>query len=162
MIEFNGEFSEKSKRYLLKENAILGFVVSLILALFVTGIVVTIAIIYSLWIILLFLIVFVLLVVLVTLAPYIQRKRTLELIVPTKIIINQDAKYIQVYYRNSVIIEKKLSKIKKVIDEGKCYYIKLKFPKIDGFLCQKDLLVDGTIEEFEELLQGKIVRKTTK
>ena len=159
MIVFSGEFSEESKRYVLKQNARIGLLVSSISALIATVIVVTIAIIYSLWLILLFLIIFALLVMLATLTPYIQRKRILKLIVPSKIVMNKEGGYIRIYFRNTAIVEKKLSKIKKVIDEGKHYYIKLKLPKIDGFLCQKDLLVEGTIEEFEEVFQSKIVRK---
>ena len=160
MIVFSGEFSEESKRYVLKQNARIGLLVSSILALIATVIVVTIAIIYSLWLILLFLIIFALLVVLATLTPYIQRKRILKLIVPSKIVINKEGGYIRIYFRNTAaIVEQKLSKIKKVIDEGKHYYIKLKFPKIDGFLCQKDLLEEGTNEEFEEVFQRKMIRK---
>lgn len=162
MIIFSGELSEESKRYVLKQNALLGLLVSSIPAFIATVIILTIAIICNLWIILLFLIIFALFVVLVTLAPYVQRKRTLNLIVPSKIVINNEGRYIKIYFRNTAIVEKKLSKIGKVIDEGKYYNIRLKFPKIDGFLCQKDLLVEGTIEEFEELFQGKIIRKTTK
>ena len=30
------------------------------------------------------------------------------------------------------------------------------------FVCQKDLLSKGTLEEFEELFKGKIVKKTVK
>lgn len=159
MIEFTGELSEESKRCLLKNNSTLGLVVSLILALIATGIVVTLAIIYSLWSILLLLIVFAMLVVLVTVAPYMQRKKTLDMLLPSKIIIDKDRKNISIYFKNSIVVEKRLSCIKKAIDEGEYYFLKFKFPKIDGFLCQKDLLVEGTIEEFEELFAGKIRRK---
>lgn len=47
--------------------------------------------------------------------------------------------------------------IKKVIDYGNCY--KLVRNLKTGCIIQKDLLVEGTIEEFEELFQDKIVRK---
>jgi len=56
---------------------------------------------------------------------------------------------------------KSVEDVKKVIDMGSCYYIKFYFPpEIATCFCQKDLLVEGTIEEFEKLFEGKIVRKT--
>jgi len=51
--------------------------------------------------------------------------------------------------------------VKKVVDEGSYYHIKFSFPiGMAICFCQKDLLVEGTIEEFEKLFEGKIVRKT--
>lgn len=47
--------------------------------------------------------------------------------------------------------------INKVIDYGDCY--KLVRDLKTGCIIQKDLIVEGTIEEFEELFQDKIVRK---
>ena len=53
--------------------------------------------------------------------------------------------------------------VKKVYDYGEYYFITFYFPaKSQQFICQKDLLVSGTIEEFEDLFAGKIVRKKTK
>ena len=48
----------------------------------------------------------------------------------------------------------------RVIDYGDFYYIVFPFGKIsDKFICQKDLLTQGTLEEFEALFDGKIERK---
>ena len=55
-------------------------------------------------------------------------------------------------------LEKPIKKIKKVLDEGDCYYI-IYGDINNSIVCQKDLLKEGTIEEFEALFQGKIVRK---
>lgn len=50
----------------------------------------------------------------------------------------------------------KLDIISTVEDRGEFYSI----PEIDtAVLCQKSLLVEGTIEEFENLFEGKIIRK---
>ena len=50
----------------------------------------------------------------------------------------------------------KLDKISTVDDRGEFYSI----PEIDtAVLCQKSLLVEGTIEEFEKLFDGKIIKK---
>lgn len=56
--------------------------------------------------------------------------------------------------------KKSLSKVKKVLDCGDWYYIIFKFGDItNSWTCQKDLIIEGTIEEFEKLFEGKIVRK---
>ena len=54
----------------------------------------------------------------------------------------------------------KLSKVKKVIDYGKYYYLYLnRVDPSNGIVCQKDLLTEGTVEQFEKLFEGKIKRK---
>ena len=41
------------------------------------------------------------------------------------------------------------------------YFIKFPFGKYsDKFICQKSLLTQGTLEEFEALFEGKIERKS--
>ena len=56
---------------------------------------------------------------------------------------------------------KPLSKVKKVIDAGDWYYVV--FSRLgdlsNAFVCQKDLLTQGTLEDFEKLFEGKLVRK---
>lgn len=50
--------------------------------------------------------------------------------------------------------------VKKVIDKGDFYDILFYFPnRWTNCICQKDLIVEGTIEEFEKLFEDKIVRK---
>lgn len=53
--------------------------------------------------------------------------------------------------------------IKQIIDYGEFYQIKLYFVAHIGFefnifICQKDLLTKGTLEEFEKMFDDKIVR----
>ncbi len=53
--------------------------------------------------------------------------------------------------------------VKKVIDRGNFYEIIFYFPHKDCFfICQKNLIVEGTIEEFEELFADRLVRKIRK
>lgn len=53
-----------------------------------------------------------------------------------------------------------LKDVKKVVDMGDWYKIYFYFPnKSNIFICQKDLIIQGTIDEFERLFQEKIVRK---
>ncbi|MBR2376748.1 MAG: hypothetical protein IKA85_03105 [Clostridia bacterium] len=58
-------------------------------------------------------------------------------------------------YQNREFID-----VKKVIDCGNFYYVKYYWPFYRYTLCQKDLIIEGTIEEFEQLFEDKIVRKT--
>lgn len=54
-------------------------------------------------------------------------------------------------------LQKPMKKIKKVLDVGDCYFI---YGDISNcIVCQKNLIQEGTIEEFEALFQEKIVRQ---
>ena len=55
-----------------------------------------------------------------------------------------------------------LSDVLEVTDMGTWYKISLNLKYNSFFACQKDLIVEGTIEEFEELFADKLVRKETK
>lgn len=66
-------------------------------------------------------------------------------------------------HQNGVIKSYKICKVKKVIDYGKYYYLFLyRFDSSYGIVCQKDLQINGSIEEFEKLFEGKIRRKLNK
>ena len=55
------------------------------------------------------------------------------------------------------IHSRSLYQVKKVIDFGDWYQIIFFFPhKSQVFICQKDLLVQGSIEEFEKIFDGLI------
>lgn len=55
---------------------------------------------------------------------------------------------------------KNIQDIKEIWDMGTFYAVIFYFPNMDRrFICQKDLIVEGTIEEFEQLFEDKIVRK---
>ena len=55
-----------------------------------------------------------------------------------------------------------LSDVLEVTDMGTWYKISLNLKYNSFFACQKDLIVEGTIEEFEELFADKLVRKEIK
>lgn len=55
-------------------------------------------------------------------------------------------------------VEKPIKKIKRVLDYEDCYYV-IYGDMNNSIVCQKDLLTEGSIEEFEALFQGKIIRK---
>lgn len=92
--------------------------------------------------------------------------------------IHYNQKMIEDYYPISVVVEddklitdgkgedaynsRRIDEVKVVIDGGDFYYIKYYYPFYDYTLCQKDLIVKGTIEEFEELFADRLVRKIRK
>lgn len=58
-------------------------------------------------------------------------------------------------------LQKPMKKIKRVLDDGDCYYI-IYGDINNSIVCEKNLLKEGTIEEFEKLFEGKLVRKKSK
>ncbi len=48
--------------------------------------------------------------------------------------------------------------VKSVVDYGDFYYIEI-CGKASAYVCQKDLLVEGSIEQFEEMFADRLVRK---
>ena len=54
---------------------------------------------------------------------------------------------------------RKIEDVDKVWDYGDWYYITFTFPKNRSFICQKDLLKEGTLDEFERIFDSTIVKK---
>ena len=159
MIVFSGDLSNNCKEFLLKDNAFCGFIISLISSLIGVAIVAAVALIFELWIVFIFLLPLLLMILLATLSPYLQREKTLKIITPSKIVFDGQTGYMRVFLKESeVIIKIPLSKVKSVIDEKEWYFIKFFF-KLSGFICQKSLITEGTIQEFEKLFEDKIIRK---
>lgn len=77
---------------------------------------------------------------------------------PVRVTIDEDT--IRRYGENDFYASEDLTDLKKVLDMGNWYQFKFYFPHKDiAFICQKDLIVEGTIEEFEELFKDYIVRR---
>ena len=77
------------------------------------------------------------------------------------ITITEDTvKFISLHQDGATVI-KPLKKIKKVVDCGDYYYLYVhRWDASNGILCQKDLLIEGSLEDFEKIFAGKIKRKT--
>lgn len=66
------------------------------------------------------------------------------------------------YFDKSHLVSGKKSvlSVKRVIDVGEWYYVIFKFGDIgNSWICQKDLLTKGTLEQFENIFNDRIVRK---
>ena len=160
-IEFNGEISQESKDYIIKENdkgymlGWIGFPIILyliVLPCFVISVKLGIValVVVSVFSAIMFFI------------PRVHyNPAMLEDDYPIKVVVEgheliTEGKGENAYNSRSV------DDVKSVIDCGNFYYIKYYYPFYRFTLCQKNLLVEGTIEEFEEFFEGKIVRKIKK
>ena len=86
------------------------------------------------------------------LLPNIQTKKEKEKITPQKVYIEND---MIVSKSNAAVDTRFMKDVKEVRDYDEFYYFVFKAYSY-RFVCQKDLLTQGTIEEFESLFAGKI------
>lgn len=90
---------------------------------------------------------------------FVPRRKIMEKMLPISITIDEDNEEITVKMAKENFAES-LSSVSKILDKGGIYDIRISSPlQISSIVCQKNLLVEGSIEEFEKLFEGKIVRK---
>lgn len=106
---------------------------------------------------LLYLIILPILVLIVFLAGIKPREKSYGLIMTKRVRIEED--YLE--SEGSRFNETRtIDQVKRVIDYGEWYKITFNFPyKSQRFICQKDLIIQGTIEDFESLFSDKIIRR---
>lgn len=163
MIEFKGRLSNKCKEYVIKSSWQLGFfiVIAVCIPFIILSIVLSIK---DDCIYLLILIPVALLIFFASLKPGTKAYRKLygkngkiydgEL--TWHISIEGDIIFAEGIQRSET---KYLSNVKKVVDMGDWYKVYFYFPyKSNLFICQKDLIIQGTIEDFENLFSEKIIR----
>ena len=157
MIKFQGEISGECLKYILRRDAKKDRIVTLI-GLPIIGVPVTIAVCAIDWrFVFLCLLFFGLVIALCSLPP---SKKNLGLLVPSAVTIDPES---QDMFSDSDKFheERAFSLVKEIWDFGEWYDI-----RTDGnygkFICQKDLICEGTLEEFEVLFADKIVRKSVK
>ena len=74
--------------------------------------------------------------------------------VEVEISVDEDSIYVENEKGNTA---KDLSSVKEVKDYGDWYFISFgRKLLIIGYVCQKDLLVEGTLEDFERIFEGQI------
>lgn len=153
MIEFKGELSEACKCYIQKNMTKRAFFCSLIITLILSIILVVFGILWE-WLVTLFIIIPVLITIF-TLIPQINAPiKTLNLYIPKKLVIKDQIISIECDRISEIRL---LENVKKVIDCEKWYHIIFYLGyKSFYFICQKNLLSKGTIQEFETLFKDKI------
>lgn len=154
VISFRGKLSEESKQYLNKQQSKMGVVTALIIiAVFAIPSIAMLFLDNPQWFWALFIlggggfggVLFGLMMAFVRMYP-------------DRIDIENNIIYL-VNDSGKFNISQGIENVKMVIDMGNFYYIKFFAGRFPCRLCQKDLLVSGTIEDFEEVFKGLIVRR---
>ena len=157
MIEFNGDITGNCKKYMLKRSSNLGRMAGLTVAILFGIPAIIISIVWD-WIFIISLPVLVLFVFLAGARP---DQKTHSSILPNKVSITSKNKIIsesEVFHYTRSIVD-----VKEIVDFGEWYHIFFYFEQRNGhFVCQKNLLSKGSIDEFEKLFEGKIIRKNNK
>lgn len=92
--------------------------------------------------------------------PRIQTKKEKEKIIPRRVYIENDIITCQ---SNALVESRTIQDVKEVRDYGDFYYLEFPFGKYSyRFVCQKDLLTQGTLADFEFLFAGKIKKMPQK
>ena len=153
MIAFTGEMSKKCKDYVFKYEGMGTRIIALIFSLILL-IPVIILTIKDDWIWSLCVIPLILLVALSGIKP---SKNDYSLAIPHRITIENGE---LISKSDKFEVSTTISRVKKVIDFGEYYHIQLSYPLWNSkFVCEKRLLTDGTLEEFEENFKNKIIKK---
>ncbi len=155
MIAFNGYISGDAEKYFWRRARALGQKILAVAWAILLPVFVLIAIKEGQWFLLLTYCIMAIVIYLLTYIP--QSKKEKKSLTPKRIYTEDE--YI-VCDTDKGEDYRKISDAKQVLDFGGFYYIVFPLGKVsDSFICQKDLLTEGTIEEFESLFQGKIDRK---
>lgn len=158
MIEFNGYISGNTEKHFWKKQAILGQNIMLISMLLCFPLPIVISIEFNNYY---FLVAYLLIMLIMPLLCRIpKRKKEKIKYTPYRVYIEDG--YITCCTKVQTEI-KSLEDVKLVYDFGEWY--SFVFPvgkKSNNFICQKNLLVKGTLEEFESIFRNKLVDKKNK
>lgn len=153
MIVFNGELSENNKKFLNRKMKNVSIISTCILSIILV-IPITLAVVFddTIWAI-----AYIIIPALILFSVVPIPKKKWDTICPTEISINDETVII---HGETFHQEREISQLKRIIDFGDCYKMEFVFPhKSFSCLCQKNLMVKGTLEEFEERFADIIVRK---
>ena len=151
MIVFEGQISGKCKEGVLRRGAKISFIGGLITSILFAIPTVVFAIKID-WIVLLF---FLVLIPFPFLAAITPKEKYYPTIFPSKVIIDTQTGRITTQ-SSQFFAESSIAEVVKVLDKGEWYLIYVK-SKDGRFICQKDLLINGTLEEFKKVFKGKII-----
>ena len=90
----------------------------------------------------------------------VPQKRILSFKIPIRLVIDANTISTTALGEKESMKTKPLAAVKKVIDRGEWYDIIFKYGNMsNSWVCQKDLIKKGTIDEFEEIFKSKILRQ---
>lgn len=157
MCEFKGVISGEAEKFFIKKsrNMLLGFLAlgfGAILPVFVY-----LSFTDQLWVLLLAYCSMFVFFSALTFLPLSKKRK--DGILPQKIYTDSD-NYIICILKGGHSDSRLIDDAKFLVDHGEFYEIKFPFGKVsEKFVCQKSLLVNGTLEDFESKFEGKIIRK---
>ena len=156
MIEFKGTLCGRSKRFIIV-NQVKGQLLAVLIAAVIFATPVVVGSILDKWNMISTLVVtaFCVMLIISLIPPGKQAQRGF---VPKRIFIDLEERTL-VHECEEQERFHMIDSVKTVVDYGEWYHIKFYYQDRDPyFVCQKSLLSQGTIEEFEALFDGKIVR----
>lgn len=151
MIIFEGQISGKCKEGVLRKGAKNSFIGGLITSILFAIPTVVLALKIDL-IILLFLLVIIPFPFLAAIPP---KEKYYPMIFPSKVTIDTQTGRMTTQ-SSQFFAESSITEVVKVLDKGEWYLIYVK-SKDGRFICQKDLLISGTLDEFEKIFKDKLV-----
>lgn len=154
MIEFNGYISGSAEKYFFKKSRILGLKILLCSWILLFPGLICFSLNTELWIVMGIYCSMLLIILLLIYIP--KSKKEKRALIPKRIFI-EDEYIVAITDKYEDI--KQISDVKKVIDYGEFYDLVFPFGKIsERFICQKNLLINGSIEDFEAVFRCPIER----
>ncbi len=165
MVEFKGEISKKVKLDRLKRVDKSSFKLSIAATIFLAIVTVAVIIIFelkTLWYALGFYGIF--LIGIFLCYKFTPKNGALLIRIAPHICITEDEIADELCFDNETTWRRrKMSELKKVLDCGDVYYIFFKDSDMaTALICQKNLIINGSIEEFEQIFAGRIIRDQAK
>lgn len=150
MIIFQGAISKTSQEYFLKK---------IMKGILIFTIILTLITLFICWIIGDNLFSYLILIVgTITIAAYdVYMVKNSKKAYPIRVDIEEE---FLVVYTKVGSVTREVKDLKRVLDEGEFYIMDFYFPyKCMEMICQKDLILQGTLEEFEELFKDYLVKQ---
>ena len=155
MIEFNGYISGNAEKYFWEKSRKMVQKIFMVSMLLLFPIIIYAAVKTSMYGIITG---YVILIVLVQLCTYIPKGQKEKKSLTPKLIYTEDEYIVCVADQYEEF--KAICDVETVIDYGEFYALQFPIGNVsDKFICQKELLSAGSLEEFENIFDGKIVRK---
>lgn len=154
MIEFKGDFSENTLKFYHKRfvkenicNSMFFFVISLPALIFLLSFIMPLKYVVC--------VVLPILLLIAIFIPYLKLKLSKDRFVPERITINDG---VIIFSKDNFTDSLNVEQIKTVKDCGEYYTLTVAgfFRPSSHLICQKNLLTQGSLDEFEALFQGKI------
>ena len=154
-IEFKGVLTGKCKKFLLMKQIMIQAIAALVVMVIFVPPIIVVSIHWKSIVLLLLIPIF--LYVLVSLLP--PGKNSQKIFMPKRIFLDlEEGTIVNECEKNERF--HMISSVKKVLDYGEWYHVKFYFSDRDlYFVCQKNLITQGTLEEFEKLFEDKIERR---